>query len=398
MSKVCESPFCTVKFDPRTPNQKYHNQQCKRDVENVSRRRRVSIKGLAEEAELIRLPEDDDPEMRIAYLQEQNRKLARENATLKNSKRELADSVFWAVRESLRDKQFDAIAKPVRDKRKKQEEHVIANFSDWQLGKRTATYSAEACAKALELYTEKFLRITDIQRADHPVSNAHVWMLGDMVEGEEIFPGQAHHIDLSLYQQLSLGPQMTVRFLRTLLKDFDSIHFVGVPGNHGMVGGRSRHDMHPETNADRMFYNTVRMILENEPRITWDIPDGGHEGEDFYAIDTIGDKKYLLFHGHQCGGGYSGNVPVSGIKNKITGWRLGAIKEPFDYAFLGHYHNPTKLTFNDIEVWVNGTMESSNGWAVEKIAATGRPMQYMFFAHPEHGITAEYPLRLDLDV
>ena len=86
------------------------------------------------------------------------------------------------------------------------------------------------------------------------------------------------------------------------------------------------------------------------------------------------------------------------------GWRtlgdmIGAktIDGTFDYAFSGHFHTPVRTYLNGITHWGNGTTESSNTYAAEELASAGEPCQWLLFAHPERGVTAEYLIRLGED-
>ena len=63
---------------------------------------------------------------------------------------------------------------------------------------------------------------------------------------------------------------------------------------------------------------------------------------------------------------------------------------------LGHWHTPTKMTFNTVQCRISGSPESTNEYAIEKLAAVGRPSQHLQFVHPERGIvTAEYTCWLE---
>jgi hypothetical protein len=50
---------------------------------------------------------------------------------------------------------------------------------------------------------------------------------------------------------------------------------------------------------------------------------------------------------------------------------------------------------NDIRLWVNGSTESYNTYAQEQLASMGRPCQYLLFAKPGQGVTAEYLVNLE---
>ena len=114
-------------------------------------------------------------------------------------------------------------------------------------------------------YADKILKLTDIQRSDHPVDECVVYALGDIVEGELIFPGQSHLIDASLYRQVTVdGPRILIDFLRRLLGHFTTVKVVWVIGNHGRLGGRSSRDYSLESNADRMARDALAAFANGE--------------------------------------------------------------------------------------------------------------------------------------
>ena len=377
----CAAPGCTETFVKNSHNQKYHSGQCKRDVENASRRRELQDI----QAAVVSAYEMVDESDQLRVLKAAHAKNLKDLEKLKTNKEDLVTAVFEAAKDGIAGLDFPPIPTPSKDARKKDEEIAVAVLADWQLAKVTPSYNSDMCEQRIEEYADKVIKLTNIQRADHPVRKLHIWALGDIVEGELIFPGQGHLIDSSLYRQVTIdGPRILGNFLRRMLSEFESVHFVGVIGNHGALGGRARRDYDPETNADRMLYRIIQQIFASEPRITWDIPDGPHE-RNWYAVDKIGDYSTLLFHGDQIrsfGSQY-------GFMKKILGWKSGAIDVDFDDAFMGHYHQPTKMTLNTVTLRVSGSPESYNTYAQESLAAVGFPSQHLQFVHPENGVTVE---------
>lgn len=274
------------------------------------------------------------------------------------------------------------------------EEVVVVNISDLQLGKVTATYNMEICAARMKVYAQKVLQTARIQSTHHPIRTVHLQLLGDIVEGENIFPNQAYQIAAGNYRQVNYGWGILTQFIVDMLTFFDKVHVVGVIGNHGRISGRGG-DIDPETNMDRMLYDRVRGTFDSqvfhEPRVTFDIPDGTGL-RSWYAVDRIGDWGFMMAHGDQING-WAG-IPFYGAKNKALGW-IDAIDEPWDYLMLGHFHTPTTLTYGKRKVYFNGSTESSNEFAQERIASIGYPTQNMFLVHPVRGITAQYEVKLE---
>ena len=189
-------------------------------------------------------------------------------------------------------------------------------------------------------------------------------------------------------------------FVTKMLENFEKVTFVGVIGNHGSIGGRARRDHDPETNADRMLYRIVELMFENEKRISFNIPDGRGERH-WYAIDSIGKYKSLLIHGDQFGSLSS----FYSFQKKVYGWKIGGIErkdndgnliDEFNDVYFGHFHTPTKMTFNTVQCRISGSPESTNTYAIEVLGAVGQASQPLMFVHPEKGIvTAEYTCWLD---
>jgi len=334
-----------------------------------------------------------DGECSCKGLRESNRDLLRRLSKANASKEELVEAVYQAAKDGLSGLVLDTIPAPRPPKAPGETEVALAVLSDWQLAKRTSTYNSDVCEERIERLAERIVRLTQIQRADHAVDDLHVHVLGDIVEGELIFPGQAHQIDASLYRQVTLdGPRILGNFLRRMLANFERVHVTAVIGNHGALGGRARQDYNPETNADRMLYRIVQQILAGEERLTWNIPDGPGEST-WYAVNEIGKYRTLLLHGDQFRG--TSGLPWYGIQKKAGGWALGAIDEIFDDIDFGHFHQPTRLTLNRVTARCNGSTESDNGYAREQLAAVGQPSQGLRFVHPSKGmVTAEYTVWL----
>lgn len=387
--KICDAKGCDQEFEPKTANQKYADKECRRSID---------ISGLCKfrrEKGLFEVPTDpvsgkkpeSEAEVKVAYT-----RLLQEYNKLKTKSDDLVAAVYQAVRDDIASTKVKPVPKPKIDKRRGNEEVAVAILSDWQLSKVTPDYNSAVCEERIYRYAEKIINLTEIQRKDHPVKEVRIWALGDIIEGELIFPGQSFLVDGGLYRQITVdGPRIMKNFINIMLENFEKVTFVGVIGNHGAIGGRARRDHDPETNGDRMLYRITQLMFEKEPRVNFVIPDGRGERH-WYAVDKIGKYKALLCHGDQFGSLSS----FYAFQKKAYGWKIGAIEEDFDDIYIGHFHTPTKMTFNTVQLRIAGSPESVNTYAAETLAAAGRPSQSLIFVHPEKGIvTAEYNCWLD---
>lgn len=316
-------------------------------------------------------------------------------AKAKASQEEVVHAVYRAVDDNLKALRFDSIPRPTPDRRKGSDETAVITFSDLQLGQVTSSYDSGIAERRVQRYADKIIRLTELQRASHPIRKAKLYLLGDLIEGELIVPSHPHQVDSSLYEQVALnGPRILVDFIRRLLETFDSVDVVSVPGNHGEVGGAARKQYNPETNFDRMLSKIVESLFTaaGEKRVTFRVPDG-YGRSSFYAVDYVGDTGFFLFHGHQARRtSSSSHLPFYKL---VMGWRSGAVPEPFGVAICGHHHVPTFLTMNAVQLYINGTFASDSEYAVERLASNSRAAQWLLFAAPGRGVTASYLVNLD---
>jgi|TARA_Y100000114_G_scaffold31946_1_gene27510 hypothetical protein len=344
-------------------------------------------------ASLIAEAESD----KIKDLKNTNERLLRQIDKLKDKKADLIEAVYQGARDGMSTLTLPKISKTtIPNKKTKDTEICVPLLSDIQLAKRTPDYDSKIAEKRVIEYANRIVKLTKIQRQSHNVNKCVVLALGDIVEGELIFPGQSHLIDSSLYRQVTVdGPRILYAFFTTLLQEFDEVECYWVIGNHGALGGRSRRDYNPETNADRMLGKILDTMFANEKRIKFHIPEG--VDQHWYTVADLGVKaKFFCFHGDNIRG--SMGLPFYGYNKKILGWKALAsqgLMENFTHAVCGHYHTPTSLYINDVRVWVNGSTESYNSYAQEQLASMGRPSQFCLFVKPSKGVTAEYLVNLE---
>jgi hypothetical protein len=344
-------------------------------------------------ASLIAEAESD----KIKELKNTNERLLRQIDKLKDKKADLIEAVYQGARDGMSTLTLPKISKStIPNKKTKDTEICVPLLSDIQLAKRTPDYDSKIAEKRVIEYANRIVKLTKIQRQSHNVNKCVVLALGDIVEGELIFPGQSHLIDSSLYRQVTVdGPRILYAFFTTLLQEFDEVECYWVIGNHGALGGRSRRDYNPETNADRMLGKILDTMFANEKRIKFHIPEG--VDQHWYTVADLGVKaKFFCFHGDNIRG--SMGLPFYGYNKKILGWKALAsqgLMENFTHAVCGHYHTPTSLYINDVRVWVNGSTESYNSYAQEQLASMGRPSQFCLFVKPSKGVTAEYLVNLE---
>ena len=322
--------------------------------------------------------------LKIQELKADNLKLLKQLDKAKNKKADLIEAMYDAVRMNVSTWAKPNVPKPTLSKANKNEEIAVAILS-------------AIAEKRVVAYAHKIVELANLQRNAHPVNKCAVLVAGDIVEGELIFPGQSHLIDASLYSQVTIdGPRILTQFFDVLLANFKEVEVTWVIGNHGSLGGRARKDYHPDSNSDRMLGKIMSMIYDKDKRISFHVPDSTTEDHWFGIADLGKDCKFFVWHGDNVRG-HSG-FPWYGFGKKLLGWKALASRNlmpDFDYAIAGHFHTPTTMYVNDVRLWVNGSTESYNSYAMEQLASMGRPCQWLLFCKPGHGVTAEYLVKLD---
>lgn len=190
-------------------------------------------------------------------------------------------------------------------------------ISDTHVGKHTDEFNLNtATSRFKEIPTRLHSRVTE------EINEIVVCLIGDLVEGEDVYPTQANHIECSAIEQVQRcveGLWDMILNLRTLFQCRVTIH--SVPGNHGRVSKTANE----KTNWDNVVYYVLETIVatHNDPNITFKA-----NYNEFYTFH-IQDKVGMLYH---YGVKHTG---TPAMREKVAGW--GTVKN-FDFMCHGHWH------------------------------------------------------------
>ena len=260
--------------------------------------------------------------------------------------------------------------------------------SDAQVGQVTddawcqglAKYNADLYEERVMELLKKIMLFKQQDEASLGLNKLVIYHLGDQVEGEGIFRGQAFALDLAGVDQLFKSVEVEGKFLSTLSGVFTEIEVFCVPGNHGRPAGKG--DNHPKTNFDYIFYHILALSLKDQPNIKFYISNSPS------LLVQNGKFLFLLNHG-DAAKGWSG-IPFYGLDrmSKRYDQLYGMI---IDYNLCGHHHTPCNLAD---KVIMNGCLPGGSDLSVNRLAAASRPSQKCFYFHPEYGINRESNLYL----
>jgi hypothetical protein len=309
---------------------------------------------------------------------------------------DLVEATLNAATDAVRGHgKIGATPAPAKDRRAKARPEVaLWVTSDWQGSKVTPTYNSDVMRRRVLQFAEKCVRLTEIQRADHPVRDCTIAFGGDMVEGLFNFPTQPFEIDATLFEQWVNVSALIVDVVKVALANYEHVTIVPEWGNHGRIG--SKRDCVPRSdNVDRMCYEFAKRMLEAEKRLTWqDCP------EDVQRLE-IGAYRALVIHGDEVGrNGFASSGTLVGHVNK---WQAGGYKVDgeawsFRDVYSHHYHTHAEFPLPNGEgsVFQTGSTESDNRYAAVHLASQALPSQRLHFIDPDKGrVTAQYRVLLD---
>jgi hypothetical protein len=282
------------------------------------------------------------------------------------------------------------VPRPSRDRRTKHKPEIaLWHMTDWQGAKLSVSYDSNVMRKRVLYFCDKASLITNIQRADHPVTEVALAFGGDMVEGLFQFPTQPFEIDQTIFGQYVTVSKLIIDVVRRALAVYDSVRVVAEWGNHGRIGSR-RQSVPRSDNFDRMCYELARQLLAGEPRLSWDDCP-----EDIQQIE-LGNYRAILIHGDEIG--RNGYASPNTIVAWVTRQQSGAYPWEFHDAYVGHYHQNQEwsLPGQGGRVFMTGSTESDNRYAGVMLAASAVPSQRLHFIDPDKGrVTAQHIIWLD---
>ena len=310
-----------------------------------------------------------------------------------------------AVTDMIIDSTISAIkARPLREikpfevnlNRTYSEETIVLMISDIQAG----TYISSEASGGLNEYNWNILEkqfdqlyigleeIVTRHKMVAPIKSLHVHLIGDIVEGYDIFKGQTRQIDREITEQAIGVKDLLCDFLQKALHLFDKIHVVAVPGNHGRIGTKGE-NLH-YVSWDYIVYKWMESELKNFKNITWQI------SKSWWQIDTIYGYNFLMFHGDDIKS-WQG-IPYYGIDRAAKNYHelLELLGLKYNYLEIGHFHVPSELSGVTTEKFINGCWPGGSLYSMKGLVTANYPVQKLFAVHPTQGVTYRYPIKLTL--
>ena len=174
------------------------------------------------------------------------------------------------------------------------------------------------------------------------ISTLNILFLGDIVDGENVYPSQAISAECDALQQIDYGVNRFTLLLERF--DYSKINVFCVRGNHG----RTSKFNSEKTNYDMMLYKQLANGFRKEEKYNFTIYN------EWYGMANICNNTFMLHHGDTIKMYQS--IPLYGIVQKNMRWLTGGLQDTYDAMIMGHFHTIYTMTWNDVKILLNGTM------------------------------------------
>lgn len=241
-------------------------------------------------------------------------------------------------------------------------------ISDSHVGKHNEQYNLAAAVHRFTTLPEKVKTTV----GNTSVNEVCIMLMGDIVEGEDIFRTQAHHIECSALEQVQIATEAIWEMVLRFHEVFGcAVRVETVPGNHG----RMSRTANEKTNWDNVIYYILRMLAtaHDNPQI-W-----VNANFSFFKTFEVKDKTGMIYH---YGVKHTG---TPAMREKVAGW---SVNKNFDFMCHGHWHEWHVGNWLSKVVISNGCLCGPDDLA-EKMAREDVARQGYFLVtpgQPIHGI------------
>lgn len=254
-------------------------------------------------------------------------------------------------------------------------------LTDHHAARKTESYNTKIYVARNEYLTGRAIRVIELHR---PIGTLHVFMLGDMVQGEDVHKGaNVDETECGVWTQINdIAIPTLSRLLLTLAQGVEEVEVHCVWGNHGIYSKEATR----LANWDNFVYKGLEVALSQQKNITVHCPT------EFYQLANILGWKFFLFHGDQARSNQG--IPLFALRRKLQDWY--AYVKGFDYGYCGHWHSWGGDQVNSrADYQIAPPLVTGDSWALEKVGRASMPVQLTFGVHPRRGRTWEYKLLAD---
>jgi hypothetical protein len=276
----------------------------------------------------------------------------------------------------------------------------VLMLSDWHWGERinpveiggVNSFNRVIAKQRVETLVNKSLDLMKHHMVNPDYPGLILPLGGDMITGDI-------HLELEITndgttQQALLEVQdQLAGVIECMAQNFGRVFVPCVVGNHGRSTMKPRAKGRVFTSFEWNLYCQLERHFRNDKRIQF------HVASEPDVPFNVYSHRFLLTHGDALG--VKGGDGIIGLLGPVArgtikvGRQKAVIGQDFDTLIMGHWH--TYVPRSDAAaVIVNGALKGYDEFAHTFLRAPySRPSQALWFVHPKHGITAQWPVYLE---
>ncbi len=258
---------------------------------------------------------------------------------------------------------------------------MINEVFDSDAGKKVITYNMDIFKNELENLQRSIFEIHSILSNSYKLKELVIFVLGDLITNDRIFPEQTFEIEKCVGLQVWDGVNYFTKFFNNLLKIYEKITIVCVVGNHGR-SNPTHYNEPVENNFEYFIYKTWEKQFANSKRINVVVPSTRR------YIYKILNWRHLIEHGDSMRG-----TTDSYIEKQIKDLRINV--GGFDVFHYGHFHKLKEREISDkVIVKQNGCWILKDDYGFRKFKNYSIPKQSFFGCNAKRAETWSYKLDL----
>jgi len=283
----------------------------------------------------------------------------------------------------------------LRVSKKLPERCVLLQVSDWQIGELVRPeetggvneYNWAVFQRRLRRWVDAACGSISNQLSAYRVPRGVIAFCGDMVEGHDVFNGQAWHLEKDAAMQALDGAAAFAEALSTLVSELPMIDWsvYCVPGNHGKPGGRKAGATPATFSFDVLFQELLRRELSRFPWSEWAMEPSGR------LCFTLAGHPFVMIHGNEVRG-WSG-IPWYGL-DKLQARLMQEMDRVFKFVLLGHFHQSASIPSGKGMRIINGSAVGANQLTQAAVLGATAPSQNLLYFSREFGLAEHAYLHL----
>ena len=246
----------------------------------------------------------------------------------------------------------------------------ILMLSDWHIGQDCDNFYNKYNNKIAEERISKIVDKAISYCQTLGITRLHVLNLGDLIEGKINNTGRIVANERAL-QQLMYATEMMANVLNKLQFYIPEVTYRSVTDNHGNIDSNYK-DRLPEENLNILTTWYLKARLKNTSIIFKD--DNLDIGLGRFELDN--GMKVAFFHGHE------------DPKDKTLQNLVGATHEWIDVVCAGHLHNPAEHVYQDMRLFINGSLCGTGQYALSHRMFT-KPSQKLIIVEDKNFINID---------